>query len=88
MNNEMGGGLLPAPIYLCGAAYLTRVLARPRFQFVRKENRWAASLDLIPFKEEVRGSNPLRATDRVVIGSYAPGPRDLVLRKYRQRFRQ
>jgi len=51
----MGGGLLPAPIYLCGAAYLTRVLARTRFQFVRKENRWAASLDLIPFKEECQG---------------------------------
>jgi len=28
-------------------------------------------LSPFPFKEEVRGSNPLRATDRVVVGLYA-----------------
>ena len=30
-----------------------------------------AFLPQFPFKEEVRGSNPLRATDRIVIGRYA-----------------
>jgi hypothetical protein len=34
--------------------------------------RWAAFLDLTAFKEEVRGSNPLRATDpRLYCGFYA-----------------
>ncbi len=33
---------------------------------------WAASLDLIAFKEEVRGSNPLRATDACVRRSLKP----------------
>jgi hypothetical protein len=39
-----------------------RVWLERRYQFVLEEIRQAASLDLIPFKEEVRGSNPLRAT--------------------------
>ena len=33
--------------------------------------RSPSGLGRFPFKEEVRGSNPLRATDRVVIDSYA-----------------
>ena len=46
------------------AAYLMSVFRSTPIPIRGRAICCAASLDLIPFKEEVRGSNPLRATDR------------------------
>ncbi len=43
----------------------------PRITLRAQESRWAASLNPFPFKEEVMGSNPIRATRRVAVGRYA-----------------
>src|SRR5206468_4696877 len=42
---------------------LTRGVGRSGASFIRNLVAWAASRGLLPFKEEVRGSNPLRATE-------------------------
>jgi len=57
------GGFPARPIYLCGAAYLMRLLARTRFQFVRKGIAGTLLSTSSLSRKSVRGSNPLRATD-------------------------